>query len=150
MIRCRGVDKPRWLLAIDHLIQMTMEKCILDIQLMDRLGMRNGNAEDGADGRWLDHRTEGLVVVYPMLLRKPADNPLSLVTSQGTIGVVFMLVNPFAEHHISSWRPGNQLPSVIINECLIDTLQPWQRASWDQLEHFDSWQESEMPSHRWQ
>jgi hypothetical protein len=36
MLRPRRVDEARWLLTIDHLIKIAMEKGVLDVELMNR------------------------------------------------------------------------------------------------------------------
>jgi len=68
VIRIGGVDKARWLLPVDSLLQVTMKKCVLHVELMDRPGVRGGDAEDDTYRRQFDNRTEGLVVVDAMLL----------------------------------------------------------------------------------
>jgi hypothetical protein len=55
MVRSRGVDETRRLLAIDCFFQLPMKKCILHVQLMDRLTTRNRNVEDDADRGLFDH-----------------------------------------------------------------------------------------------
>jgi len=49
VIRCRGVDEARRLLAIDRLLKTAMEKGILDIKPVDRPRPRGSDAEDDAD-----------------------------------------------------------------------------------------------------
>ena len=68
MIRIGGVDKARWLLAVDSLLQVTVKECVLHVELMDRPGVRGGDAEDDTYRHRFDNRTEGLVVVDAMLL----------------------------------------------------------------------------------
>ena len=81
MIRIGGVDKARWLLAVDNLLQVTVKKCVLHIELMDQPGVRGGDAEDDTYRRQFDNWTEGLVVVDAVLLGEAADHPAGFVTS---------------------------------------------------------------------
>jgi hypothetical protein len=94
MIRCSQIDETRWLLAINCLIQMTMKKCILDIQLMNGLGTRGSNAENNLDRGRFNNWTECLVVVNVVPLRKSTNNPSSFVTSKRAIIMMFMLEYP--------------------------------------------------------
>ena len=57
---------------------MAMKKGILHIELVDRLGAGDGQAEDDPYGGRFDNRTEGLIVVDAVLLREPANNPPAL------------------------------------------------------------------------
>ena len=55
-------------MAVDSLLEVAVEEGILHVQLMDGLGTRGGDAEDGADRRRFDNRAECLVVVNAGLL----------------------------------------------------------------------------------
>lgn len=58
MIRGCWMNETRWLLAVDSFLEVTMEKSILDIQLMNGPIARSGDAEDSLDGGWFHHQTE--------------------------------------------------------------------------------------------
>jgi len=68
MIRCSGVDEAGRLLAVDRLVQMTMKKSVLHVQLVYRPSARSGDAEDDPNSGRFDNRTERLVVVDAVLL----------------------------------------------------------------------------------
>jgi hypothetical protein len=53
------INDARRLLAVDCLVQMAVKKGVLHVQLMDRPGARNNDAENSPDGGWL---TTGLNV----------------------------------------------------------------------------------------
>jgi hypothetical protein len=61
VVRMRQVEKTKRMLTIDLLIESAMKEVILDVELVNRLGVRNSNAEDDTDGLWLDDMTESLV-----------------------------------------------------------------------------------------
>jgi hypothetical protein len=63
-----SVDEARRLLTIDLLVKIAVEEGILDVELMNRPGSRDGDAEDDADRGGLDDGAEGLVEVDPRLL----------------------------------------------------------------------------------
>ena len=102
MIRIGGVDKARWLLAVNSLLQVTVKECVLHVELMDQPGVRGGDAKDDTYRRRFDNRTEGLVVVDVVLLGEATDHPTSLVKGKRAIRVEFTLINPLA---IQRWRP---------------------------------------------
>lgn len=62
-----GIDKAGRMLTKDSFVKMTMEEGILDVELMDRPGMRSHDAEDNANGGRLDDWTKGLVMVESRL-----------------------------------------------------------------------------------
>ena len=64
---------------------MSMKKDILHIKLMDRPISGCSKAEDNANGSRLNHRTESLIIIYAMLLRKATNNPSSFMTCKRTI-----------------------------------------------------------------
>src|SRR6185437_6972778 len=118
MIRKGWINKTWRLLAINCLIKMTMEKSILDIQLMNRPVARGCNTQNCPDGTWFNNRTECLIIINAMLLRESPNNPTSFVTSKGTIRMILMLENPLSCHNISTGGPRNKTPSTIVNQGL--------------------------------
>jgi hypothetical protein len=96
MSRMHGVDKARRLLTIDLLVKIPMKKCILDVQLMNRPGSRDGNAKDDANRGRLDDWTESLIKINTMLLREPTNNPSCLVASEITSRRKFVLEDPLS------------------------------------------------------
>jgi hypothetical protein len=72
-----------------------MEKGVLNIELMNGPRSRDGDTEDDADHGRLDDGTEGLIKVYPRLLREAADHPSSLVAGKAAVRVELVLEDPF-------------------------------------------------------
>lgn len=81
MIWGSGIDKTKRLMTINCLIEMAMEKVILNIQLMNQPRPEGSNAEYGTDGGGLDYWTEHLVIVNTMLLRIVTNDPPSFMSS---------------------------------------------------------------------
>ena len=113
------VNKAWRLLIVDGLLQVFVKKCVLHVQLVDRPAPGSGDAEDDADHRRLDDGAECLIVVNAVALSEAANNPASLVTGKGTIGVEFMLINPLACHNIGARGLGDDPPSVVVDEGLV-------------------------------
>jgi hypothetical protein len=95
MLRASGVDKARRLLAVDDLVKSAMEEGILDVELVDRPGTGDGDAEDDANRGLSDHEAESLIEINPGLLREPANNPASLVTCKAAVRSKLVLEEPF-------------------------------------------------------
>jgi len=79
------VDESRWLLAVDGLLQVTVNKGVLHIELMDQPEVGGGDAEDDTNRCRFDNQTEGLVVVDAVLLGEAADHPASLVFTERSV-----------------------------------------------------------------
>jgi hypothetical protein len=122
MIRSRGVDKAKRLLAVDGLLKTAMEKGILDIKLVDRPRSRGDDAEDDADRGRFDNRAECLIIVHAVLLGVTANDPASLMAGQRPVGVVLMLVDPLAGDEIGT-KPGYKAPT------LVKSIEIW-RGPW--------------------
>ena len=100
MVRVSRVNKARRLLTVDGLLQVSVKKGVLHVQLVDRPAPGSGDAEDDADRRRLDDGAERLIVVDAVALSEAANDLASFVIGKGTTGVEFMLVNPLASHNV--------------------------------------------------
>jgi len=118
MVRVSRVNKAWRLLTVDGLLQVSMKKSVLHVQLVDRLAPGSGDAEDDADRRRLDDRVERLIVVDAVALSEAANNPASLVTGKRTIRVEFVLINPLASHNIRAGWSRDEMPCVVVDEGL--------------------------------
>ena len=94
IVGATGINKTRRLLAIDLLVKIAVEEGILDIKLVDRPRTGDRNGEDDADGGRFDNRAERLVEVDARLLGVATDHPPSLIPSQPSIRMEFMLEDP--------------------------------------------------------
>ena len=73
------INKASRLTAVDNLSEGSMKKGILDIQLMNRPRMREGQSEDCTNGSRCHDGIERLIVVNARVLGKPPENPTDLV-----------------------------------------------------------------------
>jgi len=113
------VDEAVRLLAVDRLVQMAVKKGVLHVQLMYLPGARSGDAEDDADGSRFNNRTECLVVVDVVLLRKTTNDPPGFMASERAISTIFVLEDPLAGDDVGTWRSGYETPCAIIHERLV-------------------------------
>jgi hypothetical protein len=93
MIRLIQIHKTRWLLTVDNLIKVAMEKSILDIKMTNRPGAGDVKVENQANHGRLDNRTEGLIIVNYGMLRESTNNPTSFIARESPIRVEFMPKN---------------------------------------------------------
>jgi hypothetical protein len=80
-----SVDEAGGLAAVDNLCQNAVEEGILNVELMDRPVLREGQGEDGSHGGKLDNGAEGLVVVHTRALGEAPKDPTGLVAVEGAI-----------------------------------------------------------------
>ena len=118
MVRGDGVDEAGRLLAVDSLHEVSVKKCILHVQLVDRPGARSGDAEDGPYRHRFDNLIEGLVIVDAVALAEATNHPARLVPGEGPIGMELMPEDPLARHDIGTGRLRDEAPGVIIDEGL--------------------------------
>jgi hypothetical protein len=67
------------------LMSASMEEGILDVELMDWPGPREGQSQNSLDGSRLHHGAKGFVIVHPRMLGEAPQDPASLVPIQGAI-----------------------------------------------------------------
>lgn len=107
------------LTAIYRLNESSMEKGILDIQLINWQRTGESECKNSMDGSGLHDRTERLIVVNPRTLSNASKKPASLVTVQRTIHLSLVGLDPLASHQIATWGTGHQIPSVISKKSLV-------------------------------
>ena len=93
-----------------------MKKGILHIQLMNRPVAREGQGQHGANGGWLDNRTESLRKINPGTLSEPSKHPSRFVALQRTVGIELVLEYPFASNNISPSRTWYEIPRIVGQE----------------------------------
>lgn len=71
-----------------------MQKGIMDVKLVERPSLNRSQGKKGANGHHLGHGGEGLMVIETLLLVVSFGDETSLVVLNGSIGVVFDVVNP--------------------------------------------------------
>lgn len=59
-----------------------------------------------------------LVIIDAMLLRESVNNPMSLVTSKGSIGTELVLEDPFARHDVGVAGSRDETPCPVVDQSL--------------------------------
>jgi hypothetical protein len=84
---------------------------------MNRPGAGDGQGEHGADHGWLDHRTEGLIVVDAGSLGEAVKNPTSLVPFQRVVEIKLVLKNPLTGDDVGANGARDKIPGVVNDQC---------------------------------
>jgi hypothetical protein len=95
-VRTGRINEPRRLTAVNCLSEKAMQKGILDVQLMDGPGPSKSQREHYADGGWLHHQAEGLIIVDPRALSEAPESPASLVALESAISPTLVGPDPLA------------------------------------------------------
>jgi hypothetical protein len=81
-----------------------VEEHIFHVQLVGVPIARRGEMKNGANGRRLDDRGECLAEVDPRPLLEATNDPASLASLEGTVGLELVLEHPFAGDDIRARR----------------------------------------------
>jgi hypothetical protein len=87
--------------AVDCLSESTLEKGVLDVELVNRPTSRDCKGQHSTNNSRLDDRAEDLTKVNTRALRVSTNNPVSLVALEEAIGVVLDLEHPLVGDNIS-------------------------------------------------
>jgi hypothetical protein len=91
VIRVSRIDEPGGLLIEHLLLEMTLEKSIGDIHLVQCTATRDRKMENGKNGAGFDNRSKGVMEVDTFTLSETADHPTHLVTIKSAIRMKLML-----------------------------------------------------------
>lgn len=96
-VRAFCVNKAGRLLTEHIFLQVSVKKCIGDVELPSRPLSSSCDGKYGADSSWFHHRCESLAEINAGALREPANNPPSLVSLERAIRIQFVFENPLPE-----------------------------------------------------
>ena len=102
MMRIIAVAHALWLLHIDLLREMPIEKDIIYIKLAKTPLVMECNAKNNTDCDEIYHGIESLVKVNTQLLVKAFGNKLSIILYSRAIRILFDAKHPFVAHYIYS------------------------------------------------
>ena len=111
----RGVNKSRWMTAVDCLSKMLVQKSVLNIQLMHRPRASKSQREHRADCRRLHHRTEGLIVVNLGALSETQRTQRALSRSR-VPSTHRLSLDSLAGDDVGAGRTRHQIPSLVGEE----------------------------------
>jgi hypothetical protein len=86
---------------------------------MNRPVLRKGKREDDTNSGGFHNRTERLIKINDRLLGKPTHHPMSFVTSERSIRVVFVAKDPFATDNVGAGRGRDKSPCIVCHESVI-------------------------------
>ena len=117
MVRMLRVMKAERLFHINELMKITMEKGVGDIQLANMTTFADGEGKKETDSSDLNGMTKGFVIVNTFFLVEAFSNETCFVLGRSTVKGRLNFVNPFTANDGSVERSGNELPSLIEQEC---------------------------------
>ena len=82
--------------------EVTMEKCVLDIKLMNMPRTRDFECKNNTNRGEFEKWVECVFNVYANLLRFTINQKASFITFKGPMSVKFMAVNPQATYNVST------------------------------------------------
>jgi hypothetical protein len=92
------INKIRRLLTVNGLLEMSVKKGVLHIQLMNRPLTRGSNAQHSPNRSLLNHRAECLIIINTRLLIISPSNPASLMLREGTIYILISTATVQKQH----------------------------------------------------
>ena len=113
VVRMVGVDETSRLLTEHLLVEVTMQKSIGHVKLVNGPGARNSELENSANRARFDNRGEGVGEVHAGTLAKAAHHPTRLVALKGTVGASLVAQDPLASDDVGTRRPRNKLPRTV-------------------------------------
>ena len=81
--------------------------------------MRGSEGENDADSAGFDDGREGLVVINPLGLRKPTDNPTGFIASKRAVRVILVPKNPLPADDGNTGGARDKSPSLILKKSLV-------------------------------
>ena len=117
MVRMLRMVKARRLFHINELMEITMEKCVGDIQLANMPTLADSEGKEETNSSDLNDRTEGFVVINAFFLVEAFSDETGFVLGRCTVQGRLNFVNPFTAIDRSIERSRNELPCLIEQEC---------------------------------
>ena len=104
---------------IDLLVEIPVQKGVINIKLENAPLAMECNVEHNMDGDEIYHGTESLVKINTRLLMKAFSNKLSIILSNRAIEILFDVKNSFVGHYVLPHARGNKRSSVVLDESII-------------------------------
>lgn len=114
------IDKTGGLLAVHRFLELAVQECIADIQLVNGPLVRRGECEDRTDGGWLDDGRERLAGRSRQgALNVTTQHPPSFAPFEGAVGVEFVLEHPFAGDNANAEWVRHQTPHLVAQKGIM-------------------------------
>ena len=98
-------------------MQISMEKSIIDIDLVEKLAFHSSNSKHTVDKNHLGHKRESINVIKPLLLGKTLSNQSGLIPLNLAIWLVLHSIHPFTTYRFLTRWEGNERPSIVSFQC---------------------------------
>ena len=113
-IRMGGILKTRRLYAVNCISQGTMQKSILDVELMNRPAPRESQREHCVNSGWLHHRTESLREIHTRPLGKTTKNLVHHIPFERPVRPELVLEDPLPGDNVGPSRTRHKILGVIL------------------------------------
>jgi hypothetical protein len=108
---------PRWWAHVNILMQLTIKKDILHIQLRDGPSLnRRGPSLNRSHGRQsvnsghMSNMSKSLIIISIMFLLKTTSNKMSLISLKRTIRASLNLIYPLTSNRMNTWGTWHKIP----------------------------------------
>ena len=101
------------MLAVDVFLEMAVDECVGDVELMCWLVVGGDEGEDGAYGGRLDYRRKCLAEVDAGSLMEASDNPTGFIPLERPVGVELVFEDPFPGDDASAGWTWNESPCLV-------------------------------------
>jgi hypothetical protein len=98
-------------LHINLLMQLTIEKCVLNIKLRHRPMANRGHGKKSANGGHMSHGCEGLIIIMTLFLLEATSHKTRFVALKRSIGASLNLIDPLACDRTNTRRWRDKIPS---------------------------------------
>ena len=100
MVRLGSINIAFWLCHEDSFMEITIQKGIIDINMLNGPVVINSQGENDLNSRGFNHWREGIEVVNAWNLLKSHGYQASLVAIQGAISIILDTKNPLVDNRL--------------------------------------------------
>jgi hypothetical protein len=97
-------------LHVNLLMQLTIEKCVLNIKLRHRAVANRGDSKKSAHSGHMSHRSKSLIIVTALLLGKATSHKTRFIVLKRSIRVGLNFVYPLARDGMNTERGRDKIP----------------------------------------
>jgi hypothetical protein len=100
---------PRWWTHVNLLMQLTIKKDILDINLRDG-PLPNRSHDKSVNSGHMSNMSKGLIIITTVLLLKTTGNKMSLIVLKRIVRASLNLIDPLTSDQMNTWGIGHKIP----------------------------------------
>jgi hypothetical protein len=117
---------PRWWMHVNILMQLTINKGILDIKLRDGPLSNRSHFKKSVNSGHMSNRSKSLIIITTVLLLKTTGNKASLIALKRIVRVSLNLIDTLTSDRMDTWGIGHKISHVsplksnnLINHCVL-------------------------------